>query len=81
MAADAPAAVAAEKSQEVGGQAEVILTDEQSMRLERSSALLDVFNRSIEELSKLGAVTAAGAVHNEIRKEERRRKKEALQGK
>ena len=51
-AADASAAVAAENALEVGGQAEVILTEEQSLRFERSLTLIDIFKRSIEEMKK-----------------------------
>ena len=56
----------------MGGQAEVILTDEQSLRFERSLSLIDIFKRSVKELKKIGAVTAVGALHNELHKEERR---------
>ena len=70
--ADASAAVAAESPvavEETGG---VILTEEQSSRLERSVELLDVYQRSLKDLNRLGAVKAVGAIQNEIHKEERR---------
>ena len=71
-AANASAAVVVENALEVGGQAEVILTDEQSLRFERSLSLIDIFKRSVQEMEKIGAVTAVGALHNELHKEERR---------
>ena len=50
----------------------MILTDEQSLRFERSLSLIDIFKRSVQEMEKIGAVTAVGALHSELHKEERR---------
>ena len=70
--ADASAAVAAESSAAVEEKGDVILTEEQSSRLERVTELLDVYQRCLKNLERVGAVKAVGAIQNEIHKEERR---------
>ena len=70
--ADASAAVAAESSVAVEEKDDVILTEEPSAQFQRSVDLLDVFERSLKELQRVGAVKAVGATQNAIHKEERR---------